>query len=242
MSSKAVIPELILLHAIKAGLKFLKTDFDTQVALSTPDNSYLHRILKDVQIERVNYLEQAKSILFKDQDDPRKIKVDLMYNMDFDKVPSIYITLPGEQHGLNNLAIEQSSEPYYNVDSNNEVVNYTNKYTRRKNATYALYITSDNSNEVSILYHIIDCLIISMTTHLNLSGLYNLTQGGQDLQIDNDKIPKNLFIKALSIGLQYDRSAPDLTSTPMFTDIMFAGRPTGSRNDLTDTPNDLDDI
>ena len=240
--SKPIIPEFILLHAIKAGLKFLKTDFDAQETAGTPNNSYLHRILEDQQIERYSYYEQAKAVLFKQKDDPRSIRVDLMYNMDFEKVPSIYITLPGEQHGQNALGIEQSTEPYYNANTDDEVVSYTNKYTRRKNATYAIYITSDNSNEVTLLYHIIDCLIISMTTHLALKGLYNLTQGGQDLQIDSDKIPKHLFIKALSLGLQYDRSAPDLNSTPMFTDIMFEGRPTGLSSDTADTPNNLDDI
>lgn len=237
-----IIPEFILLHAIKAGLVFIKTDFDTQMLAGTPNNSYLHRILEDAYIERYNYLDQAKAILFKENDDPRRLRVDLMYNMDFEKVPSIYITLPGEQHGANALAIEQSTEPYFNTDINNEIISYTNKYTRRKNATYAIYITSDNSNEVTLLYHIIDCLIISMTTHLGLKGLYNITQGGQDLQIDSDKIPKHLFIKALSIGLQYERSAPDLNNTPTFTDILFNSRPTGLKSDATDTPNNLDDI
>lgn len=242
MNNKPIIPEFILLHAIKAGLKFLQLNFEQQTALGTPNNSYLYRILQDVQFERYNYLDQAKAILFKNTDDPRKLRVDLMYNMDFDKVPSIYITLPGEQHGQNALSIEQSTTPYDDLDIDEKVVGITNRYTRRKNATYTLYITSDNSSEVTLLYHILDCLIMSMTTHLALKGLYNITQGGQDLQIDSEKIPKHLFIKALSIGLQYERSAPDLNSTPMFTDIMFEGRPTGLKGDLTDTPNDLDDI
>jgi hypothetical protein len=167
-------------------------------------------------------------VLFRDEDHPRKIKVDLMYNMDFDKVPSIYITLPGEQHGQNALSIEQDTEPYYNLDVDDQVTGTVANMTRRKNANYGIYITSDNATEATLLYYILDCLIISMTTHLALSGLYNITQGGQDIQLDSEKIPKNLFIKALTIGLQYYRSAPSLDENPMFVGAIFSGLPTGS--------------
>ena len=237
-----IIPEFILLHAIKAGFEYIQKDYELQTANGVEQNSYLHRILQREQIERYDYLTQAKAVLFKEEDDPRKLKIDLMNNMDFDKVPSIYISLPGEQHGQNNLAVEQDQEPYYNVNNQGEVHSYTNKFTRRKNANYSFYIVSDNSNEVTLLYHIIDCLLISMTAHFSLKGLCNITQGGQDIQLDSDKIPKNLFIKALSVGLQYSRCAPDLSDAPMFTDIMFTGRPTGLKSDETDTPNNLDDI
>lgn len=237
-----VIPEFILLHAVKAGLKFIEQNYNEQLANNTVSNSYLYRILQNEEIERYNYIEQAKAVLFKEEDDPRKLRVDLMYNMDFEKIPSIYVSLPGEQHGQNNLAIEQDEQPYFDILPDNTVKGYVNKFTRRKNATYSIYIMSDNSNEVTLLYHILDCLIISMTTHLALKGLYNITQGGQDIQIDSDKIPKHLFLKALSIGLQYSRSAPDLRQIPMFTDIMFEGRPTGLQSDETDTPNNLDDL
>lgn len=242
MEGTIIIPEFILMHAIRAGLKFIQQDYQTQEANNTIENSYLKRILGDGGVERYNYFEQAKAVLFKKEDDPRKLKIDLMYNMDFDKVPSIYITLPGEQHGQNTMSVEQSSTPLYNENDNGDVTGYNNLYSRRKNATYAIYITSDSTNEVTLLYHIIDCLITSMTVHLNMKGLYNITQGGQDLQLDSDKIPKHLAIKALTLGLQYSKSAPDLAETPMFTSIMFGGRPTGLKSDPTDSPNNLDDI
>jgi len=228
MENNLIIPEFILIHALKAGFDFIEKDFKEQITLNTPTNSYLYRILHDQRIERYDYYTQAQAILFKKKDDPRKLSIDLMFNMDFDKVPSVYISLPGEQHGQNNLGVEQNPESYFNVDENDNATSYTNRYTRRKNANYGIYIASDNSNEVSLLYYIIDCLMISMTPHLTLKGLYNITQGGQDLQIENDKIPKNFFMKSISLGLQYERSAPDLTNTPMFTDIIFEGRPVNS--------------
>lgn len=231
------IPEFILLNTIKKALALIETDYNKCETEDRIEESYLYRVFGNNQIERYNYFEQAKAVLFKRKDDPRKLTVDLMYNMNVNKVPTVYITLPGEQHGQNALAVEQESDPYWNTNQS-----YTNKFTRRKTATYAVYITSDNANEVSLLYHLIDSILISATAALTLSGLYNMTVGGQDIQLESDKTPKHLFIKALSIGLQYSKTVPDFSGTPMFTDLIFKGRPTGLKSEENDTPNNLDDI
>lgn len=219
-----IIPEFILLEAINIGLKYIKQDLEDNSADLT--QSYLHRILQGQNIERYNHFDQAVSILTKEEDDPRLLAIDLMYNMNFEKVPSIYVTLSGEQHGQNNIAIEEESEVIYNGGDPENPTSYNKIYTRRKQANYSVYIISDNSNEANLLYHILDCIILSMTTHLNLKGLYNLTQGGQDVQIDSDKVPKHIFIKTLSLGLQYQRSAPDFAEIPIVTQMMFTGIPT----------------
>lgn len=219
-----IIPEFTILEAINIGLKYIRQDLEDNA--STIEQSYLHRILKGQSIERYNFFDQAKTLLTREEDDPRLLSVDLMYNMNFDKIPSIYVTLSGEQHGQNNIAVEQESEVLFNGEDIDNPTTYNSVYTRRKQANYSIYITSDNSNEVNLLYHIIDCLILSMTTHLSLKGLYNLTQGGQDVQIDSDKIPKHIFIKALSLGMQYQRSAPDFRQVPVITQMMCQGTPT----------------
>lgn len=219
---KNVIPEFLLLEIIKLGLKFIAVDLDEQV---DETNSYLYQILQGQELERYNHFDQAKNILIREEDDPRLLNVDLMYNMDFDRVPSIYVSLSGEQHSQNNLSVEQSSEPIYQENSYQEV------FTRRKNANYGIYIVSDNSNEVNLLYHIIDCIILSSTIHLSLVGLYNLTQGGQDIQIDSDKIPKHIFIKTLNIGMQYKRSAPSFAQIPMYGSLFGKGIPSSSKNE-----------
>lgn len=235
-----VIPEYILLHALQAGFEYIEADFEQNSF--EQKNTYLYRILQQERIQRYDYFTQAQSVLFKQQDDPRKLNIDLMYNIDIDRVPSIYITLSGEQHGNNNLSIECEQDYYQNVDVNNKVISYTDRFVRRKRATYNIFVVSDNVNEVLMLYHIIDCLIISLTPHLTLKGLYNITQGGQDVQIQNDNIPKHLFMKGLNIGFEFNRVAPDLSDNKVFSDILFKPRATGLKKDLKDTPNNLDDL
>lgn len=218
---KNIIPEFALLDIVKIGLAYIKKDLEDQ---TNEADSYLYKILNGQEIQRYNYFQQAKNVLIKEQDDPRLLSVDLMYNMDFEKVPSIYISLAGEQHGQNNLSVEQSNEPFFNDQDQT----YQDIFTRRKNANYGIYIVSDNSNEVNLLYHILDCILLSSTVHLSLIGLYNLTQGGQDIQIDTDKVPKHIFIKTLSIGMQYARSAPSFAQIQMYGGLFAQGTPSSS--------------
>lgn len=232
-----IIPEFILLNTIKKALKWIEADHSKCSAENRVEESYLYRIFEDTQIERYNYYEQAQAVLFKKKDDPRKLTVDLMYNMKIEQVPTIYISLPGEQHGQNVLANGQTNTSYFNSDNT-----YADQFSRRKNATYAIYITSDNSNEVSLLYHLIDSLLISASSALTLSGLENLTFGGQDIQLENDKVPKHFFIKALSIGLQYEKTVPSFYGTPMFNELIFKGRPTDLQTNIKQTSKNLDDV
>lgn len=217
-----IIPEFILLHTVTKAIKLIKQDLLDCEAGGRVEESYLFRVFGDNMIERYQYFEQMRDILLKKKDDPRLLNIDLMYNMAMDKVPSIYITLPGEQHSSDNAVAMETDEEYYT----NQNGDYVQKYTRRKEATYAIYIVSDNSNEVNLIYHFIDSIILSATPALALSGLYNLRQGGQDIQLENDKIPKHFFIKALSLGMSYKKTAPEFHKNIPLGELVWKGTPT----------------
>lgn len=218
----SVIPEHVFLRTIQSAFDFIKQDLLKKRVEGREEESYLYLICEDQKVERYSYYEQAQDLLLRDEFEVRSVNVDLMYNMDFDSVPSIYISLSGEQHGDNNLSVEQDKEDVY-IEDNKKALNV---FTRRKNANYSIYVISDNSNEANMLYYILDCIFISMTSHFAMMGLYNMTQGGQDIQIENDKVPKHIFVKTLNIGVQYYRKAPSFYEIPLFNEIFFKGRPT----------------
>lgn len=208
-----IIPEAIILEALEKGLKFIRTDFNN---VQDETDSYLYQLLEGVSMERYNYFKQAKAVFLCEEDNPRKLNVDFMYNMNVDKVPSIYVALSSEQNGQNGLGLDQGyMEPIEKEDGSVDV------FTRRENTSYSIMITSDNSNEVVMIYHIVRALLLSLTIHLNLKGLENISIGGQDLQLRADLVPKNLFMRALNVSLQYEFSTPDLTNNPIIKDLFF---------------------
>lgn len=230
------IPEFTLLEALQKGLDFVKLDYDQAADKS---QTYLHRTLSSIAIERYNLLDQGKKVFLAEEDDPRKIKVDLMYNMDVDRVPSIYITLPSEQNGQNGMGVDEGYQE--------DIWNDTDKtrvpvFTRRLNTTYSIMIVSDNSNEVVMIYHFIRALIISLHSHLNLMGIENISLGGQDIQLNSDVVPKHLFMRAITINMQYETSAPDLREWPIIGGLLFQGKATGLKTDEIDTPDNENDL
>lgn len=216
-----IIPEAIILDSLEKGLKFVKADYATNVAANTEQDSYLHRTLQEIGIERYSYLTQGKKVFLAEEDDPRKLNIDLAYNMDVSKAPSIYIALANEQNGQNGLGLDEGyQEGFENKDGT-----ITPTFTRRKNTSYNIMITSDNSNEVVMIYHFLYALLMSITPHMNIRGLENISIGGQDLQLRGDLIPKAIFMRALAINLQYEISVPDLRRNLTVGAIFFSGYP-----------------
>jgi len=216
-----IIPETIILDSLEKGLQFVRTDYQTNLDANAEQDSYLYRILHGIGIERYTYFTQGKKVFLAEEDDPRKLNIDLMYNMNVDKVPSVYIALANEQNGQNGMGLDQG----YQQDLENEDGSTLPVFTRRKNTSYNIMITSDNSNEVVMIYHFLYALLTSLIPHLNIKGLENISIGGQDLQLRGDLIPKNIFMRALAINLQYETSVPDLSRNPTAGAIFFSGTP-----------------
>lgn len=235
------IPEFILLDTVQKLLNFVRVDFQSA---ATEQDSYLYKTLTGSKIERYDFYTQGKKIFLALEDDPRLLKVDLMYNMDIDKVPSIYITLPSEQNGQNGMGVDEGYQEaeIEDMDINGLGGSFTSVFTRRFNTTYSLMIISDNSNEVILIYHFLKALLISAHAHLNLSGIENIALGGQDIQLNSDRIPKHLFMRALTLNIQYETSSLDLRSHPMLGSILAKGKPTGFKSDEFDTPNNENDL
>lgn len=214
------IPEFILLDAIEKGLQFVRDDYRECVAKGSESTSYLFRLLGEARIQRYKYLEQGKAILLAEIDDPRRLTVDLMYNMEIKKVPAIYIALAQEQAGESGMGLDEGYQRGYYGDTT-----FTPSFTRRINTSYNVMIVSDNSNEVVLLYHFMRAMLLSLHPHLNLKGIENIAMSGQDLQLYSDMIPKGTFMRAVGLSVQYEITVPDLQAKLIVNDIKYKSIP-----------------
>lgn len=222
-----IIPEYFLHETLELALKFLRDDWAAQ---SDKDKSYLRRILYGVSFQRYGGITQAEAVFVGDNlDNPRFLEVDLMWNMDRNKVPAIHVTMPAEQAQVNGNGIGLD-QGYIDSLVDDEVNPTTNTvvFTRRIQASYNIVITSDNSNEVVLIYHVMRALLISMSTHLAEKGIQNLSLGGGDLQIYPDNVPKNLYMRTITVGLQYETSAPNIFTDHIFKTLTAIGTPVNS--------------
>ena len=205
-----ILPELILLDGIKKLLTLIRTDYQNNIADTT--QSLLYRILNGNNLQRYKMFDQAVSVFITKPDDPRNLDVNLFFNAKRASIPTLHITLPSESEKNNVMA---AGEGYRDPIFDENIGEYKKVFNRRFNAGYNMIITSDNTNEVVLIYHFMRSALISLSPHLTLAGLQNIKLSGGDLQLNSDIVPSNIFIRSTNINFEYDVEAIELSSSQL---------------------------
>jgi hypothetical protein len=197
-----IIPELIIKETLETLLKFLKAD-----TADKSTDSYLYNLLgvddegKPLALNRFNYLEQARAIFSDSMFDNGNPKIYLGYNMEVTKFPAIHIILPSEQSDPLTLGADEGYQAGKVVNKGKD---YSVSYTMNADATFQLIITSENSSEVVLIYHVIRACLLAINDQLSLRGFMNPRVGGGDLNIQQDFVPPNIFHRALALSFKYE--------------------------------------
>jgi len=212
------VPEYILLDTVRLILRFIKSDYDNQ---SDKTQSVLYQLIGDLSVDKYSYWSQAVQIFITNQTGPTEINVNLIYNMQVNDVPSIYVSLPSETGGPNSIGNNEGEMcPVYNdITGSYQIV-----YTRRYQTNYQYVITSNNSNEVVIIYHVLRAFLISLTQQLEFLGLKNLQITGNDISM-GDITPSNIYLRAINLNFFYATSSLDLSKYPIIREIVAIGTP-----------------
>jgi hypothetical protein len=232
MADLVLIPEVVLFDILNKALDYLRNDYANQTDKS---KSFLMRVLENKILERYNFQTQAIQVFIdNDLGNQRYLETNLMFNMEREGLPTIHLTLPSEQTqtGGNGIGSDEGYmdsiivESTYNGDGSlNTQGNITAVFTRRFQSTYNIVITSDNSNEVILIYHTLRALLIALIPSISLAGLENVAFGGQDVQLNSSLAPKNMYVRAITVTLQYETSAPSIFPQPLFSDLTAIGTP-----------------
>lgn len=206
-----VIPDIIILQSIKSVLKKIRDDYNVNIA--TPEKSILFKLLNGNNLQRFKMFEEAVKIIMTTENDPRHLDANLYFNAKRASIPTLHITLSSEN--LTNNALGQSLG-YQDTLYSQDLTNFQDVWNRRFSANYSLIITSDNMNEVILLYNLWKSILISITYHLNLSGLENIKLSGGNIQINSNLVPENIFSRSIGINFEYDTKAIDLFNSDTF--------------------------
>lgn len=210
------VPEYILLDTVKLILKFIKTDYDS---VSDKTKSVLYKLVGDISVEKYSYFDQAVQIFIKNIEGPAEINVNLIYNMQQNDFPSIYISCPSESNGQNSIGNDEG----YTEDIDNGDGTYTKVFTRRYSCNYQIVITSNNSNDVILIYHVLKAFLISLTAQLNFLGFQDLALGGNDIGQLGQLTPANNYFRGINLSFFYETKTIDLSKYPIINDLIFTG-------------------
>jgi len=214
----ATIPEIILQDVIKKLLAYVRTDYANKV---DKEQTILYYLLNDQVLRKYNFFEEAKSVFITKDTDQRHIAVNMMFNRDRQAVPTIHIMLPSENETDMTLGIGEGERLYITDQDDTSLVRKT--FNKRFRSNYNIVVTSENANEVILIYHVLRSLLISANPHFNLKGLYNIKLGGRDLQINPDLVPSHIFMKSISFDCEYEVGAIELIPIEYINDFDIEG-------------------
>jgi hypothetical protein len=200
-----LIPEIIIHNSLKKLIAFIRDDYQLNIADTT--KSLLYRLLGADQVGRYSLFTESVALLINDASNPRHLDINMFFNAKRAAIPTIHITLPSESEKNNSMANgEGFGEPIYDTVAGTYINVYNRRFTSRTN----IIITSDNTNEVILLYHLVKNLLISLNGHFNVSGLNLPKLSGGDIQINQELIPVNIFTRSIGMEYEYDVEAQDL--------------------------------
>lgn len=200
-----ILPEISLLKSLEGLISWMRADFDKWVDAGFEDKSYLYRLFGGLTHGNFDYFEQAKKVFMASELDQRRLAVRVFFDFKRAHLPTVHITMPGEENDPNGLG--------YNDDGE--------RLEREYNVKFSLIITSDNYTEVLIIYYALRALIMSGFMTLEGAGLRKIVLGGGDLQLQGETIPKNIYNRALIIDTMYDDHFPrfDFDKDALINDV-----------------------
>lgn len=210
------MPELIIYNFIKTIQKILKKDFEENLDKSkTLLNSLFEkdRDEKKLQLETYDHLKQAEKILIS-----KGFAVNLGYNTEVSKMGCVHILLPSENSQPTGIGGNDGYQEDLEFDDS-----FSPIFSQSFSTTYNLLISSENSLEVLMIYNFLKASFLSLHEHLELYGFQNLKMGGNDIQMQQDLVPTNIYHRSLTISFDYEMIIPSFYKTKLAKDFKLTG-------------------
>jgi hypothetical protein len=223
-----VIPDVVLLDCVNRLLNVIRSDYRTNVAASTESRSILYTLFNSLGLGDYDLYENVVQLIITTKENPKHIdSATLNFDLNSNRTPHIYITLPSESTVHNSLGIGQGDQDEVLIDNEDGQDQYRSLFNRRYLCTYQVVIMAENRNETLVLYHLFKNLLVASTNHLHLKGLQNLKIGGQDLILRDIPIDR-VYRKAITLNFEYEQQVPELLAKTIYQKLQLYWKPEGA--------------
>lgn len=202
-----MIPDIKLHEIVKSCIKGLRADYDANKAV--PSSTILWHLLNDTKMAdtgKFKWYDQAVEIFInRKSDDPKYLDTRLFFDRERAAVPTVHVMMSGENRGANGIGTDLGYRPeQVNGDSQRPVLN------RQFNINANIIVTSDNTFETVIIYHVLKSMMISITTHIQLVGFINPDLSGRDITLSQELVPNGLYARTINFTAGYELDVPEV--------------------------------
>ena len=217
MSNTAIlIPEIEIYEVLNIFVNFAIEDYKSK---SDKTSTFLWHIFgkraplvdggpaRQMELGKFKFFDEAVNIIVDGGvEKKRKIEISVGYNMQRASVPTFHIVMPSESP--KNAGIGDNEGYTEGIDDKSNRT-YFRTVTQDASVQYTIIITSDNVNEVLVLYNFLKACFLGMKAQLELRGFQNTKSGGTDLNLSDDLMPTNIFHRSFTLLFDYDYTTVD---------------------------------
>lgn len=213
-----MIPDIKLHTIIKSCLSALRVDYEANG--STESDTILYHLLNDSQVAdtgKFQWFEQAKEIFInRDSNHPKYLDTNLFFNRERASIPTIHIMISGESKGMDGIAMDEGYNEAQVIGGDFRPV-----LNRQFNVNANIIVTSDNSFETVIIYHVLRSMLISISTHIQLSGFINPNISGRDITLSQEIAPNGVFARTINFTAGYELDVPEVVLNQIVSQVYF---------------------
>lgn len=219
MINRLQIPEIILYNVVSTILKTIRQD----LLETKEEETIFYKLFYGTKFDDLNldFYENAKELFLRDKAHNRFLEARMFFNADRANIPTIHLNLPSESDIGGGIGVDEG----YKGNNYNPIENtISQNHTRTFNTVYNIIITSDNSDEVLIIYHALRAFMISMLDIIDLNGLKNPKLGGADLQFNPEIVPPHIFVRNISLNCFYEITVPSIVKQKIINRITIQSK------------------
>jgi hypothetical protein len=203
------IPEQVLFNNIKQLLDFVRSDFRNE---ADERNTILYYLFHEVVIDTYDYYEQARELILADITSPKFINIRLFFDTSCAHLPTIHLTLPSEVNQMSYLGNIGDNDDHQDGFGATPAENFYDVFTTSFQSSYNLVVTSQNTFETLIIYHLLKYLVVMFQVSFEMNGFQNMKVSGQDIVVREDLIPVGIFSRSINIEMFYEFKVKDWVS------------------------------
>ncbi|MDA7514157.1 hypothetical protein N8508_00050 [bacterium] len=189
----------------------------TTIDTNAEKRSILYHLFGELKFDGMSYFRQAANIIkARYTSEQRRLNINLGYNPNREEFPQISILLPNEDNEPKYVGVVQGT-------INHRDGSFSDELNNTFATTYSLMITSDNQNEVIILYHLLKGVMLGGINQFRARGFENIYFSGRDITMDFDLDPMNLYHRTISMSFHYENEISDIINNEVISSINFNG-------------------
>jgi hypothetical protein len=201
-----MIPDIKLHEIVKSCLLAVRSDHE--VNGGTPSDTILWHLLNSTKMAdtgKYAWYEQAVEIFVnRTESHPKHLETRLFFDRERAAIPTIHIMMSGESKGADGIGLDVGYRPEQVIGDQQRPV-----YNRQFDINANIIVTSDNTFETVIIYHVLKSMIISLMTHIQLVGFINPNISGRDITLSQEIVPNGLYARTINFTAGYELDVPE---------------------------------